>query len=42
VRSPTVGAPIGLALLQRRACEPGTQLVLATGEAAEVVLPPFF
>ena len=42
VASPALGgAAIGLALLQRRACEPGTRIVLASGEAAEVVLPPF-
>lgn len=41
VRSPTLGAPIGLALLQRRVCEAGTRLVLASGEAAEVAETPF-
>ncbi len=39
--SVALGRPIGLALVHRRAAEPGTRLVLADGAEVEVVALPF-
>ncbi|HEY0783473.1 MAG TPA: glycine cleavage T C-terminal barrel domain-containing protein [Thermoanaerobaculia bacterium] len=41
VQSIALGRPIGLAILHKRACEPGTRLEIAGGGTAEVTALPF-
>jgi folate-binding protein YgfZ len=40
--SPTLGQTIALAYVRREIAEPGTQLALASGPAAEVTTLPFY